>query len=506
MTTPPHPDTQRAILAALDGCARHAAARVDSADLLDWLRGRQWLAESRFMPKAHAVLCDPPYGLAFMNQRWDTMTPVQYQAWVTEWASLLLSFMHPGAVMLCFGGTRTFHRLAAGLEDAGWMVSDVIMYVYGSGFPKSHDVSKAIDRAAGAEREIVAEHPSPAGNNGNGTALNMSITGMPKEAFITAPATPAALRWQGYGTALKPAYEPIIVARAPFRATYAQLAQQYGTGALAIDAGRIATGDELKAGGRLRASPADGRNGKSLGMFQPGTPNTYEQSSAGRWPSNLILGCACESGEHRTDCAVKMLDEQSGESASGMYKGNGSASGGIWSPSTGKPAAAEYGDSGTASRFFYTAKAASWEREAGLDHRTPQNVNDGRQTPIDNPYQRGETQRRNIHPTVKPITLTEYLARLILPPKLDTPRRLFVPFAGVGSEMIGAVLAGWDEIIGIEQSAEYAAIGRQRLAWWAQFKSYEQAQSAYAAEHQEAQTRENEHAAGVEQLPLWAAR
>ena len=147
-------------------------------DVVAWLRGREWLVQSGFMPRYHAVLCDPPYGLAFMGQHWDTMTAEQYQAWCTEWATLLLSFVYPGAVLLAFGGTRTFHRLAAGLEDAGWIIADTIAWITGQGFPKSHN-----------------------GRNWD-----------------------AGEHWHGYGTALKPAWEPCLIARAPWRGTYAALA------------------------------------------------------------------------------------------------------------------------------------------------------------------------------------------------------------------------------------------------------------------------------------------
>jgi len=139
-------------------------------------------------------------------------------------------------------------------------------------------------------------------------------------------------------------------------------------------------------------------------------------------------------------------------------------------------------DSGTAARFFFKAKAATWEREAGLTNNR---------------------KRANHHPTVKPVRLTEYLARLILPPALPQPRRLLVPFAGSGSEMIGAQLAGWDVVDGIEQSADYAAIARERLAWWSQFHSYEQAQSAAGADAREAAERDEARALGVEQLALF---
>jgi len=174
---------------------------------------------------------------------------------------------------------------------------------------------------------------------------------------------------------------------------------------------------------------------------------------------------------------------------------------------------AERSSASVQTRFSYHSKAAAWEREAGLagDARPlrPAGKQWGEMT-----MWNGETgddewrkknpnkPRRNVHPTVKPIALTEYLARLILPPALDEPRRLLVPFAGSGSEMIGALLAGWDVVTGIEQSPEYVALAEARLAWWARFGSYEQARAAWDAEQGEQARREAERAAGVEQLSL----
>ena len=430
-------------------------------DVVAWLRGREWLVQSGFMPRYHAVLCDPPYFLGsivkrfgkpdsapaqygtdgafqrasrgFMGQTWDGFeSPWHYQEWVTEWATLLLSFVYPGAVLLAFGGTRTFHRLAAGLEDAGWIIADTIAWITGQGFPKSHN-----------------------GRNWD-----------------------AGEHWHGYGTALKPAWEGVVVARAPWRGTYAALAREFGTGAINVDGGRIqfANNEPYSIDERCRPNTRGTKRKPSVVDYVHEIA-AVNVSHLGRWPANLILGCACSGDEHDADCPVRLLGEQSGErdgggaivdppSTSALFGGHGRPS---------RPAMA---DSGTAARFFFKAKAAAWEREAGLTTRSH-------------------------HPTMKPIALTEYLARLILPPTLLEPRRLLVPFAGSGSEMIGAQLAGWDVVDGIEQSAEYADIARARLAWWGQFSSYEQAHSAAGADEREAAEREQARALGVEQLALF---
>lgn len=177
--------------------------RILRGDCLDVLRTLP--AES-----VHAVVTDPPYGLSFMGKRWDYDVPS-----VEVWAECL-RVLKPGGHLLAFAGTRTQHRMAVRIEDAGFEIRDLIAWVYGSGFPKSLDVSKAIDKAAGAEREVVGVHPNPAGNKTGGNSLNMSAVGMPTEAFITAPATDAARQWQGWGTALKPALETVTFASKPY--------------------------------------------------------------------------------------------------------------------------------------------------------------------------------------------------------------------------------------------------------------------------------------------------
>lgn len=457
---------------------------IVNADLLDWLAGRSGF-------KAHAVLCDPPYFLGsivkrlgkpssapikyqrdgafsrmsrgFMGQSWDGFDSVwHFQAWVTEWAGLLLEHVHPGAVGMFFGGTRTFHRLAAGLEDAGWILADTISYMYGSGFPKSH--------------------------NGNHWG--------------------AGEQWHGYGTALKPSWEPVILARAPWNCTYSALAQQYGTGALNIDGGRV-EGPPWARTGTL-TDFRGGNYGGGLARKTREDLGVVEKNGSGRWPANTILGCACDSGEHKHDCAAAMLDAQSGELASGsgsVIKDSGSGyRAACWNTESRPPGTpcVEYGDTGGASRFFYTSKAAAWEREAGLHDYTPRAVGDGRDKAIDNPYQRGETPRRNVHPTVKPVDLARYLAGLILPPELSETRTLLVPFSGSGSEMIGAMLAGWDRVIGVEQVRGYALIARDRLRWWSQYTTIEQAKRAFDADIATCATRAAERAVGVEQLPLFA--
>ncbi len=222
----------------------------------------------------------------------------------------------------------------------------------------------------------------------------------------------------------------------------------------------------------MQASGQEGQYRDGSGIVPPG-----------RWPANLILGHSdqCTADQCVEGCAVRALGEQSGESTSTSGGMRGATQ--IWGSATGQQERNGHDDSGTAARYFfnadyaldkleaadplyYCAKASTAEREAGLSDFDATTVDDGRQTPIDNPYLRGETTRRNIHATVKPLSLNKHLTSLLLPPAEYAPRRLLIPFAGVASEMIGAMLAGWDEVTGIELESEHVAIGRARLDWW----------------------------------------
>ncbi len=380
------------------------------------------LAELRKLPDDYfdALLSDPPYGLSFMGKAWDHGVPGK-----KVWREVL-RVLKPGAPLLAFGGTRTYHRLASAIEDGGFEIRDCLAWMYGSGFPKSLDVSKAIDWAAGAERDVVGKTTHPDGKPRAVVSRETGIhdgghgrngIGLP----VTAPTTPLAKQWDGYGTALKPAYEPIVLARKPMSGTVASNVERWGVGGLAIDACRIGEEGTRRNNGER---PADGWGMGTKGAFSPG-------SDCGRWPANVLLD----------EVAAAMLDEQSGELTSGGYQTRETASnrncyGARLTPSD----ALRDPDTGGASRFFYIAKADRAERELG--HVNP-------------------------HPTVKPIALAKYLATLILPPP-GRVRRLLVPFSGSGSEMIGAMRVGWEEIHGIEREAEYVEIAKARLARWEQ--------------------------------------
>jgi site-specific DNA-methyltransferase (adenine-specific) len=222
-----------------------------------------------------SVVTDPPYGLSFMGKRWDYDVPS-----VEVWAECL-RVLKPGGHLLAFAGTRTQHRMAVRIEDAGFEIRDMIAWVYGSGFPKSLDVSKAIDKAAGAEREVVGTRITGAAMSGKASGIENGQGGTEfgsgqNEVPITAPATPEAKQWEGWGTALKPALEPITVARKPLIGTVAENVLQHGTGAINVDGGRVGTDSTLRTTGKTAIWGDGGMNSVQGGSAQ------------GRWPANFI--------------------------------------------------------------------------------------------------------------------------------------------------------------------------------------------------------------------------
>lgn len=351
-----------------------------------------------------SIVTDPPYGISFMAKRWDYDVPS-----VEVWRECM-RVLKPGGHMLVACGTRTQHRMVVNIEDAGFEIRDVVTWLYGQGFPKSLDISKAIDKEAGATRAVLstALRSDKRGGNFHGASEQRP----PIEHAITAPATEAAKQWGGWGTALKPSAEFWTLARKPLsESTVAKNVLKWGTGGINVDGCRVKVSREDADKTRRNAKPVYSKHAENTAFKLGGSPNIDN----GRFPANLILD------EH----AAAMLDEQTGIKAS---------------------------------RFFYTAKASKSERNAGLEHRTPETVNDGRDTPIDNPFQRGETKRLNTHPTVKPVALMAYLCRLITPPG----GTVLDPFAGSGSTGVAAIREKF-AFVGIEREAEYAEIAKARI-------------------------------------------
>lgn len=344
-----------------------------------------------------SIVTDPPYGLSFMGKRWDYDVPS-----VDVWAECL-RVLKPGGHLLAFAGTRTQHRMAVRIEDAGFEIRDMIAWVYGSGFPKSLDVSKALDKMAGHSR--TSEYEPNFKNGTFGKGMGGGKHGAQSEPAIT----DAARQWQGWGTALKPALEPITVARKPLIGTVAENVLAHGTGGLNIDGCRV--GNEAIKIHHAPVGTFAGAEGKTL------QSETYTVN--GRWPANLI---------HDGSEEVEQL-------------------------------------AGSAARFFYCAKASKKDRDEGLEGfekrmaasacaRVSQ-LQGEEATCISNT----KNPRANVHPTVKPTDLMRYLCRLVTP----TGGVVLDPFMGSGSTGKAATIEGFD-FIGIEMDEQYFNIAKERIA------------------------------------------
>jgi site-specific DNA-methyltransferase (adenine-specific) len=390
-----------------------------------------------------SIVCDPPYELGFMGKSWDN-SGIAYS--VELWQQCL-RVLKPGGHLLAFGGTRTWHRLAVAIEDAGFEIRDNIAWLYGSGFPKSHNISKAIDKTAGVEFEAKPASGVGFMNNtddGYNTTLNQLTR--------TGESTDEAKDWNGWGTALKPAHEPIVVARKPVIGTVAENVLKYGVGGLNIDATRIQGEMQsvpqptlgVKEGIVYGFGTGEGRNGQ------------MSNNTQGRFPANIILD------EH----TAELLDQQSGISKSLAHNrphdtkwgfGVGNDNSKEYNYETGRTG---YSDAGGASRFFYVAKASKRDRNEGLDE-LPEQILTGRDAGQDErqvPYKTRSNPVKNTHPTVKPTALMQYLIRLVTPDNgvvLD-------PFCGSGSTGKAAILEG-KRFIGIELTPEYLPIIEGRL-------------------------------------------
>lgn len=353
-----------------------------------------------------AIVTDPPYGLAFMGKRWDYDVP-SVEIW-----SEALRVLKPGGHLLAFAGTRTQHRMAVRIEDAGFEIRDMIAWVYGSGFPKSLDVSKAIDKAAGVE---FSESPAqgvgfmnPQGKNGYNVTKN--------QLKRVGESTHAAQQWQGWGTALKPALEPITLARRPLDGTVAANVLEHSTGALNIDGCRIPSDDDLNGGAYSKnATPRTQMWGvPAKNNWRPGGAGEYTPPT-GRWPANFI--------------------HDGGEEVTGLL--------------------------GESARFFYCPKASKRDRDDGLDDVITKRQGAQPGSPDETgkfPDHDHRLRTGNNHPTVKPTDLMAYLCRLVTPPSgvvLD-------PFMGSGSTGKAAIREGF-QFIGIERDADYVQIARQRI-------------------------------------------
>jgi len=347
-----------------------------------WAEGEEW----------------SPKGSGFMGRAWDAWVPPP-ELWRE-----VLRVLKKGGHALVFAGSRTQDLMSISLRLAGFEVRDTLMWLYGNGFPKGQNVSKAIDKALGTEdqREVIGfktkpdstiksarEMEQPTAHEGWRRPYMDDPEKVERSRQVTIGATEAARQWEGWGTALKPAYEPIILARKPLEGTVAANVLEHGTGALNIDACRINSADAPEGRSRHGGGTLQGAS------FQ--MPHSESRMPAGRYPANVIID----------DHAATMIDDQGGSNQS---------------------------------RFFYTAKASRAEREAGLSDTG---------------------KRGNTHPTVKPLDLMRYLVKMITPPA----GTVLDPFAGSGSTICAAVLEGF-EGLGIEREEEFVAIARQRVEYW----------------------------------------
>jgi DNA modification methylase len=375
-----------------------------------------------------SIVTDPPYGLSFMNKKWDYDVP-STELWVE-----CLRVLKPGGHLLSFSGSRTYHRMVVRIEDAGFEIRDQIMWVYGSGFPKSHNIGKAVDKILGNEREVVGTQTSTDIKGGN--LLNsISDKGI---GTYKIDVTKGTSEWEGWGTALKPAHEPIVMARKPLsEKSVAENVLQWGTGGINIDVSRIATDDYL--GG-----------GTFGGMFGNGKEASKpEAGSIGRWPANIIFD----------EEAGQVLDQQSGIKKSTPYN-HKLVNNKIYGKYDFEETNGGYSDKGGASRFFYCPKASKKDRDEGLDlfEENNRKLWNERYYTYPDGTERPEYKLKNNHPTVKPTALMEYLIKLI------TPANGIVmdPFMGSGSTGKAAARNGFD-FIGIEMDEEYIKIAKARI-------------------------------------------
>jgi len=379
-----------------------------------------------------AIVTDPPYELGFMGKAWDR-SGIAYS--VELWREAL-RVLKPGGHLLAFGGSRTYHRLACAVEDAGFEIRDQIMWIYGSGFPKSLDVSKAIDKAAGVEREVVGirtdgrgASPSKIANHGPGDTGIGHADGSKQTYYETGPSTESAKVWQGWGTALKPAHEPIVVARKPLIGTVAENVLKHGTGAINVDGCRVGVGNEIISTPQSNPAKRTGVVGTNLGISRSDVSKFQEAQKAsaertqnlGRWPANVIHDGSEEVLEGFPQTAPSKMAPRGGTNPNPMDWGHDRPDGHV--------PKGHNDNGGSAARFFYCAKASKTERGEG-----------------------------NTHPTVKPTDLMRYMCRLVTPPGgiiLD-------PFAGSGSICRAAYMDGF-KYIGVEIDANYCRIANGRL-------------------------------------------
>jgi site-specific DNA-methyltransferase (adenine-specific) len=455
-----------------------------------------------------SIVTDPPYGLGkepnptemleawlkygymevkgggFMNAEWDSFVPQPI-----FWKEAFRVLKHGGYVVSFFG-TRTYDWGVMAMRLAGFEIRDQLQWIYGSGFPKSMDIEKQIDKIEGNERKIVGVSPNQHDfTNNTASMMNKSNQKNPKRQSLALPITEGNSEWEGWGTALKPANEPIVLARKPNEKglNITENVLKHGTGGININASRVPTSETITNHSRSKTSSV------SKGVYSSSSEQETHQTSGqkeGRFPSNVIFthhNKCLETLIRKEDntiesnytchecCPVKVLDEQSGTLVSGTMTNNhksttDSSPNGIYGKFGTDAKISEYeGSVGGASRFFYVAKASQVERNFGLDNFEKQSAGSlnfrnpsasGRSEDAESVEKMGGlTQARsNFHPTVKPVKLMQYLVRLVTPPNgvcLD-------PFSGSGTTGVACKIDGFN-YIGMEQGAEFCEISQKRI-------------------------------------------
>lgn len=404
-----------------------------------------------------SLITDPPAFINFMGKSWDSDRGGRDQsiAWLTEVMVEALRVLKPGAHGLVWAIPRTSHWTMTALENAGFEVRDVVTHLFGSGFPKSHNISKSIDNQLGVEQTVIGKLKNPASTNRVSTMgrPEQSGSGWNEEPNETAPTSDLAKKYSGWGTALKPAAEFWVLVRKPIaERTVAANVIKYGTGGINIDASRIGSADP-----DLNRKSRANKVTQSLTQVQMTTEDSISSTLQGRFPANLVLD----------EDAASALDEQSGVSKSGKPSKRNIACGfnpsgqKIYGSSEGVKETVEYADSGGASRFFYVAKASKKDKNNGLEGMAKKDKptlnkyakpSEGRTAP------KNGSPQENFHPTVKSTTLMQYLIRLITP----VGGVVLDPFMGSGSTGVAAKALGF-EFIGIEKQIEYVEIAEKRI-------------------------------------------
>ena len=424
-----------------------------------------------------SVVTDPPYGLEFMGKEWDKLQRkiwrggnkypdgadkftgtrpayiggTEVQEWHYQWAKECLRVLKPGGHLLSFGGTRTYHRMACAVEDAGFEIRDCIFWVYGSGFPKSLNIGKAVDKLQGNEREVIGTSKGKGYSSIQEKNIEQNnrpyVAGLPylrADRNLTKGNSP----WEGWGTSLKPAVEPIVLARKPLsEKNVAENVLKWRTGGINIDGCRVATTD-------VYSYKKCGGSSFSVGRGVDGTREyPAEIHNLGRFPANLIHDGSEE--------VVGMFPQSQGMASQTDTKDTPSNYFGL-----DKHAGWRFGrgDNGSAARFFYCAKASKAERNMGLEglpaldpHTTYAGDACALLTMGNTPTNYRDKVKNN-HPTVKPVALMRYLCRLITPPN----GTVLDPFMGSGSTGIAAKMEGFN-FIGIEKDQEYFKIAEARI-------------------------------------------